>query len=72
MGVVSSTVKDVSIRLGKSWAALKTMNKIRLPNLIDNIKRNFFRAAVESVLIYGSITWMLTKALEKQLHGDYT
>ena len=36
------------------------------------MKRNFFRATVESVLIYGSVSWTITKALEKRLNGNYT
>ena len=41
-------------------------------NLPDNLKRNFFRAAVESVLVYGSTAWTLTTALENKLDGAYT
>ena len=37
-----------------------------------NLKRNFFRAAVESVLVYGSTAWTLTTALENKLDGAYT
>ena len=29
------------------------------------MKRNFFIATVEYVLIYGSVSWTLTKSLEK-------
>ena len=36
------------------------------------IKRRFFRATVESVLLYGATTWTLTKALESKLNGAYT
>ena len=36
------------------------------------LKRNLFRAAVESVLVYGAITWTLTIALEKKINGFYT
>ena len=32
----------------------------------------FFRAAVESVLVYGATTWTLTETLEKRLDGTYT
>ena len=38
----------------------------------DNMKRNFFRATVESVLIYGFVSWTLTKSIEKRLNGNYT
>ena len=36
------------------------------------MKRNFFRAAVVSILLYGCTTWTLTKRLEKKLDGNYT
>ena len=60
------------IRLAKRWAALNKMNAIWKSRLADRIKRNFFRATVESVLVYGSVSWTLTKALEKRLSGNYT
>ena len=48
------------------------MNSIWKSRLPDNMKINLFRATVESVLIYGSISWSLTKSLEKRLNGNYT
>ena len=48
------------------------MDKIWKSNLPDTLNRKFFRATVESVLIYGSITWTLTAKLEKKLDGAYT
>ena len=36
------------------------------------MKRSFFQAAVVSILLYGCITWTLTKRLEKKLDGNYT
>ena len=38
----------------------------------DKMKRNFFQAAVVSILLYGCTTWTLTKWLEKKLDGNYT
>ena len=35
------------------------------------MKRSFFQAAVESILLYGCTTWTLTKRLEKKLDGNY-
>ena len=32
----------------------------------------FFRATVESVFVYGAITWTLTTKLEKKIDGAYT
>ena len=36
------------------------------------MKRNFFQAAVASILLYGCTTRTLTKRLEKKLDGNYT
>ena len=36
------------------------------------MKRNFFQAAIASILQYGCTTWTLTKRLEKKLDGNYT
>ena len=60
---IASTDNDVSIRIGKAWAVLNNLNKIWTSNLSVRLKRNFFRATVESVLVYGAITWTLTIAL---------
>ena len=67
-----STATDVNIRIAKAWYALKKLSIIWNSNLTDEIKKGFFRAAVESVLLYGSSTWTLTKQLESKLNGNYT
>ena len=36
------------------------------------IKRNFFEAAVMSMLLYRCTKWTLTKRMEKKLDGNYT
>ena len=64
---IASTEHDVNIRLGKAWDALNELDKIWKSNLPDNLKRNFFRAAVETVLLYGSVSWNLTTHLEKKI-----
>ena len=43
-----------------------------ISNLPDNLKRNFLRAAVETVFFYGSVSWTLTTHLEKKIDGAYT
>ena len=69
---IASTEHDVNIRLGKAWDALDELDKIWKSNLPDNLKRNFFRAAVETVLLYGSVSWTLTTHLEKKIDGAFT
>ena len=65
-----SSEKDINnTRIAKSWAALNKLTCIWKSNLPANLKRNFFKAVVESVLLYGSTTWTLTKAMETTLDG---
>ena len=69
---LASTENDIQIRMTKAWAALNKMNKIWKSNLPRKLKIQFFKATVESILLYGSGTWTLTKSLEKRLNGNYT
>ena len=69
---IASTDKDIKIKIGKAWSALTNMNAIWKSNLPDSIKREFFRSTVETVLLYGSSTWTLTRKQEKTLDGTYT
>ena len=70
--IFKSTGREVNIRISKAWAALNSMQSIWKSILSDGLKRNFFRAAVESVLVYGSVTWTLTHSMEKKIDGAYT
>ncbi|XP_071958788.1 uncharacterized protein [Antedon mediterranea] len=69
---IASTAKDVDIRISKAWSALKRLTVIWKSNISNNMKKNFFKTTVESVLLYGSSTWTLTKKLENTLNGTYT
>ena len=69
---VSSTEKDIDTRLTKAWTAIYRLSIISKSNLTDKMIRNFFQAAVVSILLYGCTTWTLTKRLEKKLDGNYT
>ena len=48
------------------------MNKIWKRVLPGWLKLRIFRAAVESILLYGCGTWSLTKSDEKMMDGCYT
>ena len=69
---VSSTEKDIDMRLTKAWTAINRLSIIWKSDLTDKMKRSFFEAAVTSILLYGCTTWTLTKWLEKKLDGNYT
>ena len=68
---IGSTEHDVNILIAKAWAALNSMKTIWKSGLKEKLKKNFSRATVESVLVYGSVTWTLTKALNKKIDGAY-
>ena len=69
---IATTAQDVNIRLGKAWGAFNQLDKIWKSNLPDNLKSNFLQAAVESVLVYGSVSWTLTTQMENKIDGAYT
>ena len=69
---VSSTEKDIDMRLTKTWTASDRLSIIWKSDLTDKMKLSFFQAAVMSILLYGCTTWTLAKRLEKKLDGNYT
>ena len=66
---MSSSERDVDVRISKGWATLDKLRTISKLNLPEKIKRDFFRDTVESVLIYGASTWTLTKSLLQRHDG---
>ena len=68
---VSSTERDIDMRLTKAWTAINSLSIIWKSDLIDKMKRSFFQAAVVRILLYGCTIWTFTKRLEK-LDGNYT
>ena len=48
------------------------MQSIWKSKLSEGLKRNFFRAEIESVLVYRSVTWTLTQSIKKKIDGAYT
>ena len=55
-----------------AWKACNNLSKIWKSNLSKNIKIKLFQSTVESVLLYGSETWAVTKKIGKALDGCYT
>ena len=69
---VTSTEKDIDIRLTKTGTAIDRHSIIWKSDLTDKMKRSFFQAAVVSILLYGCTTWTLTKRQEKKLDSNYS
>ena len=63
---IESTDKEIKLRIAKSWAAQDKLSSIWKSPLSTTLKRNFFRAVVESVLLYGSEAWTLTKKTQEK------
>ena len=66
---IDQTKKDLEIQKAKAWAANNKLIVVWKSNLSRDLTIRFFRALIESVLLYGSESWTLTTALEKQLDG---
>lgn len=69
---INSSEKDINTRIGMAWAAANKMDVIWKSTLNRKLKIQFFRATVESVLLYGAESWTLTKSMERHLDGTYT
>ena len=68
---VSSTEKDINMRLAKAWTAKDRLSVIWKSDLTDKVKRSFYQAAVVSILLYGCTTCKLTKRMVKKFDGNY-
>ena len=55
-----------------AWDACNRLPPIWQSNIPRSTKLAFFRACVESILLYGSETWTMKKALQDRLDGTYT
>ena len=69
---VADSKKDFLIRKAQAWAACNKLHHIWKSNISNKTKISFFRACVESILLYGVGTWTMKRDLEKRLDGTYT
>ena len=69
---ISSSEHDFAVRKAKAWAACHQMKKIWSSNMRKTLKIRLFLATVESILLYGSETCTIPKALSKRIDGCYT
>ena len=69
---VADTKKDFSTRKGQAWSACNKLHNIWQSSIAKSTKLAFFRACVESILLYGAETWTMKKELQDRLDGTYT
>ena len=63
---------DFNIRKALAWSACNKLHLTWKSNISKDTKLAFFRAPVESILLYGAETWNMKKDLEIRLDGVYT
>ena len=69
---VKSSEHDINTRKALAWSACHKLRKVWTSSLKKSMKIRLFVSTVESVLLYDSNTWTITKKIEKQLDGTYT
>ena len=69
---IRASESDIDTRKAKAWAACHKLKQVWKSDLRKAIKVRLFTALIESVLLYGSETWTMTKRLTKVLDGCYT
>lgn len=67
-----NSLYDFNIRKGLAWSAINKLDRIWKSALNKTLKIKFFRACVESILLYNSETWTLTQTMETKIDGLYT
>ena len=66
------TANGVKVRKALAWKAFNKLSKIWKSFLCKYLTLQTFLTLVETILLYGSETWTLTKNLEKSIDGTYT
>ena len=72
LGSYTTTSYGMDLRIEQAWGAMNYLNKVWKSNIKRATKTKVFKASVESILLYGSDSWSLTKTLSKKLDGTYT
>jgi hypothetical protein len=69
---INDSENDLKVRKSLAWKACNKLDKIWKSNLQKEIKLQTFKALIEPILLYGSETWTMTRAMEKNIDGCYT
>ena len=69
---IDDSEKDFNVRKALTWKACNKLNKIWQSNLPNALKLQTFKTLIEPILLYGSETWTMTRAMEKSIDGCYT
>ena len=72
LGSYTNTAHDVKCRIGQAWGASHALTKVWKAMIARSTKLKVFKTCVETILLYGSESWTLTKTLSKKIDGNYT
>lgn len=72
LGGWTDTCHDIEVRKAQAWGAMHALSKVWKAPIQKSTKIKIFKQSVESILLYSSDSWSLTKSLEKSLDGTYT
>jgi len=66
------TRQEICLRMGQAWSITKSLDVIWRSTLTIDYKISFFKSIIQSMLLYGCETWVVTDTLMKRLDGCYT
>ena len=69
LGGYTNSSRDISTRIGKSWGALNSQEKIWNSRITTEMKVRILKSTVESIMLYGCESWVMTNAAVKKVDG---
>ena len=68
LGSYTETSHNIDTKIGKAWGALNALSKVCLSPIMKATKMRLFKVTVESILLYRSDSWSLTKRKSSMAH----
>ena len=69
---IADSKRDMEVRIRLAWKVLNKLDRIWKSKLKTELKIQFFRTTIESVLLYGAESWTLTNSMCRRLDGTCT
>ena len=72
LGGYTNSSREINTRIGKSWNALNSLEKIWNSRITTETKVRVFKSTVESIMLYGCESLVMNSAAVKKIDGIYT
>ena len=72
LGSYTNSDYEMNIRIGQTWSSIHPLQKFWKAPITRETKTRVFKAAAETILLYGSEVWSLNVARTKKLDGTHT